>query len=147
MSDRVVVMSRGRVEQIGDPEEVYQQPQTAFVADFIGSANLLPFERVDDHCVQTPLGRFRVAAPPDADATFLCWRPEDAEFATADGENVVTADIGESAYQGSYTDLHLSVPGAADQRLHWPGGASGVGERATFRLPAERIRFVRGELG
>lgn len=146
MSDRVVVMSRGRVEQIGAPEEVYQKPETAFVADFIGSANLLPFVRVDDRCVETPLGRFSVATAPSADDSFLCWRPEDAEFASTDGENVVSAEISESAYQGSYTHLHLLVPGASDQRLHWPGAASGVGSRATFRLPPERVRFVRGAL-
>lgn len=87
-----------------------------------------------------------MATPPNADASFLCWRPEDADFAATEGENVVTADVSERAYQGSYTDLHLSVPGASDQRLHWPGVASGIGERATFRLPADRIRFVRGEL-
>jgi spermidine/putrescine transport system ATP-binding protein len=42
MSDRIAVMSQGRVEQVGTPEEIYNQPATVFVAGFIGSANLLP---------------------------------------------------------------------------------------------------------
>ena len=42
MSDRIAVMSRGHVEQIGTPEEIYDQPASIFVAGFIGSANLLP---------------------------------------------------------------------------------------------------------
>ena len=42
MSDRIAVMSRGRVEQIGTPEEIYEAPASIFVAGFIGSANLLP---------------------------------------------------------------------------------------------------------
>ena len=42
MSDRIAVMSRGRVEQIGTPEEIYDAPASIFVAGFIGSANLLP---------------------------------------------------------------------------------------------------------
>jgi spermidine/putrescine transport system ATP-binding protein len=42
MSDRIAVMSHGRVEQIGTPEEIYNSPRTVFVAGFIGSANLLP---------------------------------------------------------------------------------------------------------
>ena len=146
MSDRVVVMSGGKVEQIGAPEEVYQQPETAFVADFIGSANLLPFHRVEGNNVETPLGRFTVSEPPDASARYVCWRPEDAEFGVSEGENVVAAEISEKAYQGAFTDLHLSVPGAPDQRLHWPGGASAVDQKAVFRLPPECIRFVRGEL-
>ena len=46
MSDRIAVMSDGRVEQIGTPEEIYNSPATLFVAGFIGSANLLPGEVV-----------------------------------------------------------------------------------------------------
>lgn len=42
MSDRIAVMSQGRVEQIGTPEEIYHQPASVFVAGFIGSANLMP---------------------------------------------------------------------------------------------------------
>src|SRR6185369_13052649 len=41
MSDRIAVMNRGRVEQIGGPREIYERPATAFVADFIGSLNAL----------------------------------------------------------------------------------------------------------
>ncbi|TIU20617.1 MAG: ABC transporter ATP-binding protein, partial [Mesorhizobium sp.] len=41
MSDRIVVMNAGAVEQIGTPEEVYETPATAFVADFLGKANML----------------------------------------------------------------------------------------------------------
>jgi spermidine/putrescine transport system ATP-binding protein len=42
MSDRIAVMNRGHVEQIGDPEEVYDRPTTTFVAGFIGVSNLMP---------------------------------------------------------------------------------------------------------
>ena len=50
MSDRIAVMSRGKVEQIGTPEEIYAKPASIFVAGFIGSANLLPgtLDSVDD---------------------------------------------------------------------------------------------------
>ena len=54
MSDRIAVMSRGRVEQIGTPEEIYAAPASIFVAGFIGSANLLPgtLEAADDGAAQ-----------------------------------------------------------------------------------------------
>ena len=42
MSDRIAVMNRGRVEQVGDPEDVYERPATTFVAGFIGVSNLMP---------------------------------------------------------------------------------------------------------
>jgi spermidine/putrescine transport system ATP-binding protein len=44
MSDRIAVMNRGKVEQVGDPEEVYERPRTSFVAGFIGVSNLMPAE-------------------------------------------------------------------------------------------------------
>ena len=46
LSDRVAVMRAGRVEQVGTPAEVYERPASAFVADFVGEANLLPARRV-----------------------------------------------------------------------------------------------------
>ena len=42
MSDRIMVMNRGRIEQVGTPMELYEDPATPFVADFIGQANLIP---------------------------------------------------------------------------------------------------------
>src|SRR4051812_17864325 len=54
MSDRIAVMNHGRVEQLGSPHEVYEQPATAFVADFIGSLNTLQLtidELVGGYCV------------------------------------------------------------------------------------------------
>ena len=58
LADRIVVMNRGAIEQVGAPGEVYDQPRTLFAASFIGSMNLLPAELVDD---QLTAGPFRVA--------------------------------------------------------------------------------------
>ena len=44
MSDRIAVMNKGRIEQIGAPQEIYDRPATRFVAGFIGNANILPVE-------------------------------------------------------------------------------------------------------
>ncbi len=50
LSDRIAVMHQGKIEQIGSPKEIYEQPQTAFVADFIGDTNLFPGQiAVRDH--------------------------------------------------------------------------------------------------
>ena len=62
MSDRIAVMSRGRVEQIGTPEEIYSRPASVFVAGFIGSANLLPGSVADATNVQLDAGG-RVMVP------------------------------------------------------------------------------------
>ncbi len=85
MSDRIAVMNRGRVEQLGTPEELYERPRTRFVADFIGTTNLLDrFGRVDgaatldrvrlesgEHCVVAGHAARRQATPVE-----LSIRPE-----------------------------------------------------------------------
>ena len=58
MSDRIAVMNRGKVEQVGDPEEVYERPRTSFVAGFIGVSNLMPAE------VSAP-GRVKLDSGPE----------------------------------------------------------------------------------
>ena len=146
MSDQVVVMRAGRIDQVGAPEDVYNRPNTAFVADFIGAANLVPFERSGNGHITTPLGTLRSAEAPPDNATFLCWRPEDAELGFSAGENLIRGEVSERAFQGSYTELHVRAGGASDQRLHLAVGAPAQGERIAFRLPPEKIRFVRGEL-
>ena len=85
MSDRIAVMTRGRVDQIGTPTEIYQHPATAFVAGFIGTANLLPVtvrsQEGDSVVVDSRLGnQFRVPAggrshPTGTEATLMV-RPE-----------------------------------------------------------------------
>ena len=49
MSDRIAVMNRGRIEQVGDPESVYERPATTFVAGFIGVSNLMPAEVISSN--------------------------------------------------------------------------------------------------
>ena len=146
MSDRVVVMRKGRIDQIGTPEDVYNRPSTAFVADFIGAANMLPFERGANGQVTTPIGPLAVDDVPDAEASYLVWRPEDAEPCTPDAVGAITAEMTERAYQGSYTELHVRVGTSTEQRLHLPHAQMPTGTSISFRIPADRLRFVSGEL-
>ncbi len=82
IADRIVVMNRGRVEQVGTPEAVYRQPASLFVAGFVGHMNSLPATVADAGAVSA--GRATIAA--DAASRFasgtavqLCVRPEDIE--------------------------------------------------------------------
>ncbi|BAM91403.1 putative sperimidine/putrescine transport protein, ABC superfamily [Bradyrhizobium oligotrophicum S58] len=69
MSDRIAVMNAGRVEQIGTPVEIYDQPRTRFVADFIGDTNIFRGQRVTmDHSVGIAVGNGLVLALPAAAA-------------------------------------------------------------------------------
>ena len=82
MSDRLVVMDRGRIMQVGTPLEVYRAPRSRFVADFIGDMNFVPARVVDgdgaDPCIELFGRRIELSAegwPPGADVT-LAVRPE-----------------------------------------------------------------------
>jgi putative spermidine/putrescine transport system ATP-binding protein len=85
MSDRIVVMSHGKVEQAGAPVEVYDRPKTKFVADFMGESNMVEVEavgRAGDEIVVAPLGASRdftfavSSGDPSVSEGWLAVRPE-----------------------------------------------------------------------
>jgi spermidine/putrescine transport system ATP-binding protein len=116
MSDRIAVMSRGRVEQIGTPAEIYDRPETIFVAGFIGSANLLPGKITAPLKVQLAVGPTidvpsLPPVPIGSDVTVMI-RPERLTPHTGElleGRSVA-GTIQEVIYQGSETMLivHLA---------------------------------------
>lgn len=102
MSDRVAVVSNGKIEQIGTPREIYAHPRTRFVASFIGRTNFLPVEHRDE--TWHVLGRqvFRNAPTPAGTGATLAVRPEsvtlgnDARMA----DNSFPATVAETVYLG-----------------------------------------------
>ena len=93
MADRVAVFAHGTIQQVGTPEEIYRRPASRFVADFVGSSNVLPAEFVG-------------AGPAG------CWaslRPEDIRLDPAGREARVTA----RAYHGRVVKLGLELDGQA----------------------------------
>lgn len=112
MADRIVVMHAGRIEQIGQGPEIYRAPATRFVAEFIGEANLLPYQRVPGACAITlTLQGGTLACPqvPDAPSGIAVLRPEDIVLsgvtpgALPEGEAVLPER--EAALHGVITDV------------------------------------------
>ncbi len=118
MSDRIAVMNRGKVEQLGTPREIYDHPSTAFVADFIGSLNAIELtidELVGEYSV-TRLGEDeRVVAPAagrrPGDAVRVAVRPEHVHVGTAaTGEGSrLTGTVAQVVYLGMYTQFHVDT--------------------------------------
>ena len=122
MSDRIAVMNGGRVEQIGSPREIYEHPQTAFVADFIGSLNALEIE-VDELVGSYALARLgeheRVVVPVGStvrvgDAVRIAVRPERVLMGppndpVPDGGSRLDGTIAEIVYLGMYTQFHIDT--------------------------------------
>ena len=117
MSDRIAVMSDGVIEQLGQPEDVYENPVKAFVAGFIGISNLLP-ATVENGGVRLSTGVL-VPAPvpagvPDGTAVQLSVRPEKLLVdELEDGMATVEGTIAERVYMGTATQLIVELaPGA-----------------------------------
>jgi iron(III) transport system ATP-binding protein len=142
ISDRVVVMRAGQIEQIGSPLELYTRPATRFVADFIGSANFLP-GRYDGATVDL-LG-YRVPHVQDVaagDVTVMV-RPEAVEFAR-DDEVGLDATFLSAAYLGAVTEFVFDVAGTEVFATMSGGGMSDArkGDRVRLRLKPAGVSLL-----
>ncbi len=114
MSDRIAVMHAGKVEQLGTPEELYERPATRFVADFIGTTNLLRGQVEADGAVRLSSGeRTLVAHDTLAAGTELelSVRPEAIELVPADAPGSIRANIEQAAYLGTTISYQVRTTG------------------------------------
>ena len=116
MSDRIAVMNRGHVEQVGATEEVYELPKTAFVARFIGDSNLIPATALERRRVKTALGEF-VLDEEDAlkpgQEVLLSIRPEKIRLfrERPNLPNTFRAKVDDIIYTGSQNQYVLLADG------------------------------------
>ncbi len=163
MSDRIAVMNRGRVEQVGDPEQVYEHPATTFVAGFIGVSNLMPATVSGPREVRLEGGQTVAADAGGFSVGERCHavvRPEKLRVETvapgaagapaANGEPQVEGIVESSLYLGTATQIAVDLGGGvrmtvlvpnADEarRQRLPGG----GARVTLSWEPEHMHLVR----
>ncbi|MFB6160297.1 MAG: ABC transporter ATP-binding protein [Haloferacaceae archaeon] len=114
LSDRLAVMNEGQIEQVGTPKEIYQNPATEFVADFIGDTNLFECRsrRVNGHAEVTFKGRedvtFTSSRLADEGDVTVSVRPEEIDLLDGDG-GLFGATVTERYFQGDHTD-YVVVP-------------------------------------
>jgi spermidine/putrescine transport system ATP-binding protein len=155
MSDRLAVMSNGRVEQVGTPSEVYEEPATAYVADFLGVSNLM--EATADGPdgkgrARVRLGEFDLhAAKGDPDArgdVKVVIRPErvQLEESGTTGENRVPGMVERVVYVGSTMQVivHLAPGQTLQAWVQNQGGGLpyGQGHPVSVHLPPEALRVL-----
>ncbi len=148
MSDRIAVMSDGRVEQIATPAEMYEEPRTAFVADFLGVSNLMTVSVDGDGTVQ--LGDFRLraaGAAADGDCRAVI-RPERIRIEPygAAGDNRVPGMVERVVYLGSSQQLviRLATGDVVHAMVVNDGSAHGYtqGSAILAYLPPEALRVL-----
>ena len=154
MSTRLAVMDGGRVVQLGTPQEVYQEPLTEFVADFLGVANLLDVECLPGGAATRTVryGDFTLEAqaPAGVDATArrAVIRPECVEVQEPGltGVNRIPGMVDRAVFLGSTTQLMVRLPhGAVLQSLVTNtarGDVLATGQPVTVHLPPQSLRVL-----
>jgi spermidine/putrescine transport system ATP-binding protein len=155
MSDRLAVMDNGRVAQVGPPRDVYTEPANAYIADFLGVANLLSVVATGT----APAGGHRVrlegfdlragsGAPGATGPAKIVIRPERARILEygSNGENCLPGMIDRLVYLGATTQVVVRLPhgdtvqvlvaNTDDQIAHEPGTA------VTLELPPDALRVL-----
>jgi len=158
MSDRIAVMNAGRIAQTGTPQEVYESPADAYVADFLGAANLLEIvisERVPDGASTLALGDTRLAtsnavpAAPGATAQAVI-RPERVrvEAHGSAGPNRVPALVERLVYLGAATQVILRLATGESLQAVVPNEDAAAWSQGTpvhAYLPADALRVLAGD--
>ena len=151
VADRIVVMNQGVIEQVGTPLQVYRDPATPFVADFVGKINVLQGRLHPGRALQIGASRFRCELDADIERDVKVYlRPEDllARPIAPGDVNVFDAAIEKIEFLGSYCHVsvrsaeigpqpltvYLSLNFIAEQGLQ-------VGSRLPLRVLPERMRF------
>ena len=112
MSDTIVVMNQGYIQQIGSPESIYNEPENAFVADFIGDSNIIPAIMIEDKlveilgakfaCVDTGFGTNK--------AVDVVIRPEDVEL-TAPEDGIISGMVTHLIFKGVHYEMEVMANG------------------------------------
>lgn len=112
MSDTIVVMNQGYIQQIGTPEGIYNEPENAFVADFIGDSNIIPSTMIRDELVSI-LGvpfpcvdkGFGINKPVD-----VVIRPEDVELVSPE-EGIIQGVVSHLIFKGVHYEMEVTANG------------------------------------
>jgi len=157
LSDRIAVFNGGRLEQLGTPQEIYENPSTKFVADFIGQTNLLEGKVVEVKAPYVKLAlndNFHVWAKTDEQfqegETATVWiRTEsvgllDTASSQENFNNIFEAVVVHRSYQGASSEYRIEIGGITLHALqkNQSGGDYNTGSRIFAQLAANNVRLL-----
>jgi spermidine/putrescine transport system ATP-binding protein len=153
MSDRIAVMSDGKVEQLGTPAEVYERPVSSYIAEFLGVSNLMEVmiksQTTDGHTV-VQLGAHELVAASSQRSTgpaMVSIRPERIKVVpTGSAPNTVHAVVNRTVYAGPVlnvlvhvdetNEIQVTVPNRGDVKPYLPG------DTIALHLPADALQVL-----
>ena len=155
LSHEIAVMNEGRIQQIGSPREIYERPNNAFVADFVGSTNFIdgavlgPDSEEGRYRVRTPIGDLTVLATesfrPD-DKVLISVRPEDVELTEARPQaatNVREGVVDQKVFLGEVLDFQVKLGDRILLSRQHPSLRTPVGQPIFIQLDPEKCVALR----
>jgi ABC-type Fe3+/spermidine/putrescine transport system ATPase subunit len=150
ISDRIGVLSAGRLLQVGDPIEVYCAPCNRFLASFLGAVNVLDvLESSAAGVVNTPIGRLHVGALPNGasdDPMIVAVRPETVSCyrqQPAFEENVFQGVVERATFMGNFVDTRVKIKDVKIQAALKAHEAVSVGSSVYVVLPKDGCLVLR----
>ncbi len=152
LSDKVIIMNQGMIEQIGRPVDIYYRPATVFVADFIGTTNFIKgiVKEVYENRVMVEVNNHHIQATrihdyDRGDKVILAFRPEDIVISEnmMEGDNLFQVLVKDKIFMGPYTRYIVDLAGhEIIVDVYGRHKILGSGE-AFIKIPSERILIVR----
>jgi spermidine/putrescine transport system ATP-binding protein len=154
MSDRIAVMSAGRVEQLGTPSEVYERPSSSYIAEFLGVSNLMEVlvtSQTAEGNVVVRLGSHELTAarsPMLPGPALVSIRPERIKIVTGNGSapNTVPAVVDRMVYAGSVLNVLVQIDDASEIQVTVPneGGIKPYqqGDIIDIHFPSEALQVL-----
>ncbi len=143
MSDRVVVMDKGKIQQIGTPEDIYNEPVNAFVADFIGESNIVDAVMIKDYLVSFAGVTFECldSGFEPNEVTEAVIRPEDITFCEIGKKDSLTGVVTDVVFKGTFYETFVDVKGfiwlVQTTEYHK------IGEKVAMYIDADSIHVMK----
>ena len=143
MSDKIVVLSEGRIQQIGTPEDIYNEPQNAFVADFIGESNIFKGIMTGHMKVRFCGGEFiGMDDVPEGTLVDVVVRPEDV-IITKPEDGIIEGEVVSVIFKGMHYDV--TVESGKYEMVIRTTKCYSVGERIGMKLEPDGIHIMLAE--
>lgn len=153
VADRLAVMNAGRIEQVGPPQDVHEQPATPFVAQFLGFQNLVRGRVGSSGTIETGIGRFRADVPlpaPGSDIILLI-KPAMASYqagpvSSPTESNAITGVVDAVTFRGRFSQIWVTSSG---QRLLFEEAGDPpltAGDRVTILISPDQLRIYESSL-
>lgn len=142
MSDTIVVMNQGYIQQMGSPEQIYNEPENAFVADFIGESNIVPGIMLHDELVEIFGARFACVDKGFGNNTpvDVVIRPEDIEL-VAPEEGTLKGICTHLIFKGVHYEMEITTPDGFEWLVH-STSLCPVGKEVGIRIDPFNIQIM-----